>query len=352
MMRSISGNMSLFFLFVSLFLISILCATETFAEKDKPLAANLVTEGQRVDISSTRYTQLFHELETKHQFSIKELNMLFKNVTINRKVLVLMDKQWEATPYYSYRKRFITPFVIARGKHKLFQHRKLLARIEEKFGVDKEFIIAIWGIETKFGSYTGNFNVFRSLNTLFDAYPRRSAFFREQLIHFLLLCRENGIAPHSVKGSYAGAFGQTQFIPSSFRKYAVSFDGDKKRDVFSSTADILASIANYLHSFGWVLDAPVYHDIGNTLNSARLTEAFKEGRKGRIGRAEITTAQHVDIPPVPGNKKLSIVGLEHPPRKGGGYRYVAGYPNFQAITEWNHSNRYAMAVTELAEALR
>ncbi len=352
MMRRVSDSMSFFFLLFSFFSTSILCSAETFTEKDKPSAADLVTEGQKIDITSNKYTELFHELKSQHNFSTEELNELFKNVTIHRKVLVLMDKQWEATPYYSYRKRFITPFVIVIGKHKLFQHRKLLTRIEQEFGVDREFIIAIWGIETKFGNYMGSFNVFRSLNTLFAAYPRRSAFFKKQLIHFLLLCRENEIPPHSVKGSYAGAFGQTQFIPSSFRKYAVSFDGDKKRDVFSSTADILASIANYLHSFHWVLDAPVYHDIGNTLSSARLTEVFKAGRKGRVSRPEITAAQHVNIPPVPENKKLSIVGLERSPKEGGGYRYVAGYPNFQALTEWNHSSRYAMAVTELAEALR
>ena len=234
----------------------------------------------------------------------------------------------------------------------LRQHEALLDRIEAKFGVDREVIISIWGIESRFGTHKGSFPVFETLNTLFDAYPRRSAFFRKQLVHFLLLCRENHIDPLSVKGSYAGAFGQTQFIPSSFREYAVSFDDDELRDVFNSTEDILASIANYLKRFHWTLDAPIYVDIGSELKSQELVSTNLKGRKGRIDHETVAKAQGVTLPQPPENRKVSIVGLEIAPSMGGGFRYVAGYPNFQAITEWNHSNRYAMAVTELAEALK
>ncbi|PID41433.1 MAG: lytic transglycosylase [Proteobacteria bacterium] len=317
-----------------------------------PKAADLVKDGQPIDTDSPRYKKLFAELRDTHQFTEKELQKLFKGVSIKRRVLELMDKQWEAKPYYKYRPLFITSKTISTGKKKLKQHRELLDRIEQEFGVDREIIVAIWGIESQFGTHSGSFPVFQTLNTLFDAYPRRSGFFRKQLIHFLLLCRENQMDPHQVKGSYAGAFGQTQFIPSSFREYAVSFDGDKRRDVFNSTEDILASIANYLHRFKWRRTAPIYADIGSELKSKELISANAKGRKGRVTYQEIVSAQGVDIPLPPGNRKLSVVGLEIAPTKGGGYRYVAGYPNFQAITEWNHSNRYAMAVSELAEAIR
>lgn len=261
-----------------------------------------------------------------------------------------MDKQWEAKPYYQYKPLFVTPKVSAKGREMLALHKTLLDRIEKELGVDREVVIAIWGIETRFGTNLGNHYVFQTLNTLFDAYPRRSSFFRKQLIHFILLCRENDLDIHTIKGSYAGAFGQTQFIPSSFREYALSFDGDKRRDVFTSTADILASIANYLRRYHWQLHAPVYFDIGNELRSQELISALYKGRKGRVSVAVVNKAQGVNLPLPSEGKQVSIVGLEIAPEKGGGNRYVAGYPNFHAITAWNHSNRYAMAVTELAES--
>lgn len=319
---------------------------------EKPKAADLVEDGQPIDTTSDRYSKLFTELQEQYDFSAEELQGLFEGVSINRRVLELMDRQWEAKPYYKYRPLFITSKTISTGKKKLREYHDLLERIESTFGVDKEVIIAIWGIESRFGTHSGSFPVFETLNTLFDAYPRRSNFFRKQLIHFLLLCRENQIEPLEINGSYAGAFGQTQFIPSSFREYAVSFDDDNLRDVFNSPEDILASIANYLKRFHWTLNAPIYADIGSELKSQELISANLKGRKGRVDYQAVIASQQVDIPIPPENRKLSIVGLELAPASGGGYRYIAGYPNFQAITEWNHSNRYAMAVTELAEALK
>ncbi len=314
-------------------------------------AADLVEDGQRINLAQPKYQALFTELEQKYHFHPQELQNLFKGVAIKKRVLVLMDKQWEAQPYHKYLPLFKTKTTVKKGRDKLVQHRELLDKIEKVFEVDRETVVAIWGIETRYGVYQGSFDVFRTLNTLFDAYPRRAAFFRDQLIHFLVLCRENKISPHGVQGSYAGAFGQTQFIPSSFQSYAVSFDGDDKRDVWHSVPDILASIANYLKHFGWVLDAPVYAELGPELHDRRLLAAKLQGRKGRVAPQVVSEAQQRVIPPSPQNKALSIIGLELAPEMSHSMRYVAGYPNFQAITQWNHSNRYAMAVTELAEAM-
>ncbi len=319
---------------------------------EKPKAADLVVDRQLVDISSKKYISLFDELEDQYNFTAKELLSLFKGVRISRKVLVLMDRQWEAKPYYQYSPLFITPWVINKGKKHLKSNAALFAQIEEKYGVDREFIVAIWAIESKFGSNQGGFHLFQTLNTLFDAYPRRSDFFRKELIHFLIMCRENSIDPLSVKGSYAGAFGQAQFMPSSFHNYSVDFDGDNHRDLINSLPDILGSIANYLSTFGWVLHAPVYADIGNTLKSDQLTTAYKQGRKSRVDWRLVGVAQHLTIPRSPNNAPLSIVGLEVSPFSGGGMRFIAGYPNFNAITAYNHSNKYAMAVTEMAEAFK
>lgn len=316
------------------------------------MAADLVKDGQLIDLTQEKYHLLFTELEKNYHFSRAELEQLFKGVKIDRKVLQLMDRQWEARPYYKYWPLFITPAVIQTGKSKLKTHKAILNRIEKELGVDREIVIAIWGIESKFGVHRGKYGVFKTLNTLFNSYPRRSKFFRKQLIHFLVLCKENRFDPLSIKGSYAGAFGQTQFIPSSYREYALSFDGNKYPDVFHSTDDILASIANYLRRFHWTLNETIYYDIGNELKSTKLISTSLKGRKGRISRDIVAKAQKVSLPKPQQNKKLSIVALEIAPKQGGGFRYVAGYPNFHAITQWNHSNRYAMAVTELAEKLK
>jgi peptidoglycan lytic transglycosylase B len=322
------------------------------ATEESKSPADAVTDSQKIDLNQKKYLLLFKELHDTYHYSRDELDTLFKDVVINKKVLELMDKQWEAKPYYQYRPLFITPSVIATGKEKLQKYKPLLDRIERSLGVDREIVVAIWGVESRFGTHQGHYPVFTTLNTLFDAYPRRSDFFRKQLIQFLLLCKENRINPLEVHGSYAGAFGQTQFIPSSFREYAINFDGDDRIDVFTSVDDILASIANYLHRYHWTLHAPIYHDIGDRLKSTELVNANEKGRLGRVSWRIVCKAQGIALPPPPDNTALSIVGLEIDPENGGGYRYVAGYKNFQAITEWNHSNRYAMVVAELADALR
>lgn len=337
-----------------LLLVALLCVgtwPSTHAHAAAPLAADLVQDKAPIDFRQQKFTELFVELQNRHQFTSAQLRTIFTGLTIDRRVLVLMDKQWEARPYYQYAPQFVTGEIIRTGRTKLEEHRHLLDLIEQRFGVDREILVAIWGIETRYGANQGNYNILRTLTTLFDAYPRRAHFFRQELIHFLLLCREIGTDPRQVDGSYAGAFGQTQFIPSSFRKYAVSFDGDHKRDVWHSVPDILASIANYLKQFDWTLNAPIYVELGTRLNNQDLLQAEQAGRKGRVSATTVAQAQQMRLPPVPGGKRVSIVGLELPPAAGAEKRYIAGYPNFHAITEWNHSNRYAMAVTELAEAL-
>ncbi len=314
-------------------------------EKTGPLAADLVQDGQLIDLTTTRYQALFQELREKHNFKQSELDKLFAGVAILRRPLVLMDSQWESKPWYKYYPRFITAKSINEGRKKLRIYKTLLDRIEKELKVEREIIVAIWGIESRYGRSKGAFNMFRTLNTMFDAYPRRSDFYRKQLIHFLLLCRENNVDPMEITGSYGGAFGQTQFIPSSFREYAVDFDKDARRDVWSSVPDVLASIANYLHRYKWTFQAPIYMEIGSTLKGENLQEAYKKGRKGLVPWREVMRTQKVPMVPPPDNSKVTIVGLEH---KDGSMRYLAGYPNFQAITKWNNSNRYAMAVTELA----
>jgi membrane-bound lytic murein transglycosylase B len=346
-----------FFFYILILCLSLQGATlllpARLAAVDKaPKAADLVEDGQPIDLTAPRYRKLFAELRTTHNFSQAELDRIFTGVTIRKRVLELMDMQWEAKPYYIYYPRFVTWEMVRNGKNKLREYRELLDKIEKEIGVEREIVVAIWGIESKFGEHKGYFEVFQTLNTMFAAYPRRSEFYRQQLIHFLLLCRENAVDPLTVTGSYGGAFGQTQFIPSSFREYAVDFNHDGRRDVWSSVPDVLASIANYLRQHGWTFGAPIYWELGRKLKSADLEAACQQGRKGLIPWLRIKEVQAADLPAPPDDRKLSIVGLELGPLAGGGMRYVAGYPNFQAITKWNNSNRYAMAVVELAEKMK
>ncbi len=322
------------------------------AAADQPAAADLVIDNQPIDVSSKEYQDLFRELEEVHHFPRQQLKKLFTGMRIDRKVLQLMDRQAEAKPYYLYRPLYITPATIALGKQSLTMYRTIFDRIEKEYGVDREFIVAIWGIESRFGMNQGNFEIFQTLNTFFAAYPRRSEFFRTELINFLILCRDNDMEPKSVKGSYAGAFGQAQFMPSSFNEYGVDFDGDNKRDLINSMPDIFASIANYLKKFGWKLNAPVYADIGGSLKSEELTAAYNNGRKALVEWDVLARTQQIPIPLPPDQGQLNIIGLELSPQEGGGVRFVAGYPNFQAITAYNHSGKYAMAVTEMAEAIK
>lgn len=318
-------------------------------DKSTPLAADLVEDGQAIDLSSERYVALFKDLREQHGFSQEELLRLFYGVSIQKRVLELMDRQSEALPYFKYYPIFIKKEVVAEGRRQLEKHKVILDSVEKEIGVEREIVVAIWGIESRYGKHKGAYNMFRTLNTMFDAYPRRRDFYRQQLVEYLLLCRENSVDYVSVTGSYGAAFGQTQFIPSSFRQYAVDFDHDGKRDVWESVPDILASIANYLHSFGWTMGAPITAELGRELKDQRLVEAFSKGRSGLLPWSEVGILQQVSLPQQPGERKLSVVGLE---LEEGDMRYVAGYPNFQAITKWNNSNRYAMAVTELAAMLK
>ncbi len=302
-----------------------------------------------ININSPAYKKLLAELEKKHHFTPQELHRLFADTRIDPRVLRLMDKQWgKPLPWYKYKKRFITPATIRRGKSYLQKYRPLFARIEQQFGVDRNAIIAIWAIETRFGDNCGRFNMFRSLNTLFAAYPRRSDFFRKELVNYLLLCRENGLDPKTIDGSYAGAFGQAQFMPSSYRQYAVDFDGDGRADLLHSRPDVFASIANYLHTFGWKLNSPTFINIGDKLKSAALIATSLRGRKGRISRQTVARDQQISLPPVPDNKPLTIICLEQ--NANGKKRCIAGYPNYQAILHYNHSVKYATAVSSLAAA--
>ena len=260
-------------------------------------------------------------------------------------------KNWEA-----YRSRFIESRRIEAGAAFWQRHQGTLAKAEQAYGVPAEIIVGIIGVETLYGQHMGKFRILDALATLaFDfpsAHPRateRQAFFRSELDHFLRLTQRAGTDPTSVRGSYAGAMGMPQFMPSSWSRFAVDFDGDGRIDLFNSPADVIGSVANYFKSFQWKTGLPTHYPVtltpGQTDMDALLAPDILptfsvESFAAKGAQLEGAALQH------PG--QLALIEL----RNGeGAPSYVAGTENFYVVTRYNWSSYYAMAVIELGQAV-
>ncbi|MBT8130022.1 MAG: lytic murein transglycosylase B, partial [Gammaproteobacteria bacterium] len=239
-----------------------------------------------------------------------------------------------------YRPIFVTSKRIDKGNKFLQQHREILQRAEKEYGVPAQIIAAIVGVETYYGTRSGRTNVFNSLVTLAFDYPPRSPFFRSELEQFLLLTREEDVDVNNVRGSYAGAMGMPQFISSSYRHYAVDFDGDGKRDLWNSTADVVGSVANYFREHGWepgdevVIPARVNAQIEETRNKLKPHTLISE-----LSRQGVYPQMHMNE-----DVKATVLTLHGK----NGKEYWLGLDNFYVITRYNHSAMYAMAVYQLS----
>jgi peptidoglycan lytic transglycosylase B len=251
------------------------------------------------------------------------------------------------TPSYpAYRSRFLTPARIGAGTRYWDLYDSFLRRAEQEFGVPPEVILGVIGVETAFGQNTGSFRVIDSLATIAFDGPRRQDYFRDELKELLLLARELSIDPLTLKGSYAGAMGLPQFMPSSYRRYAVDFDGDGVVDLSGSAADAIGSVASYLRAYGWTSgELPM---VSVQLPSGREAELVT-GLK-RIHQVTHLRGQGVkfssDALPV---GMCSVIELPAPGKRS---KYLAGFANFAVLTQYNHSIFYATAVLELADAVR
>jgi len=233
---------------------------------------------------------------------------------------------------------------VKRGQRLLKKHNKLLTTIEEKYGVQKRFLVAFWGMETDFGRLTGGFNVLNALATL--AYDgRRSKFFRKQLMNALFIIDAGHVEPEKMTGSWAGAMGQTQFMPSTFLAYATDFDGDGKINIWKSTADALASGANYLSNVGWNGDqtwgreVTLPKDIDKDLLDLKIKKKIAEWQE--LGVRRITGK---DLPLV--DLDASVVQLDD--KTGRAYMV---YDNYRAIMDWNKSKNFATAIGILSDRI-
>jgi membrane-bound lytic murein transglycosylase B len=241
-----------------------------------------------------------------------------------------------------YRGKFLDERRIGSGAEFARRHQAALQRANRMYGVPAEYILGIMAVETNFGSNLGSHRVLDALTTLGFDYVRRGPFFRDELQHFLLMAREEGIDPIRPKGSFAGAMGLGQFMPSSFRKWAVDFNGDGHRDLWNPE-DAIGSIANYFAQHGWQPGKPVVDPL-----VAKGPVALETGFSTRYTPSTLVQAGLRPTAPVKVNEQVSLLQLRHQQYD----QYLIGHPNFYTITRYNHSTHYAMAVHELAQAIK
>jgi membrane-bound lytic murein transglycosylase B len=251
-----------------------------------------------------------------------------------------------ARSYARYRAKFLTPDLISTGSSFWAQHAEDLARAETEFGVPAEVIVGILGVETAFGRNTGTFRAIDALASIAFDGERRQEYFRDELKELLLLARDTGIDPLLIKGSYAGAVGLPQFMPSSYRRYAVDYDGDGAIDLLGSPADAIGSIASYMKAFGWVSGevptAPV-----------RLASGSEAEFVSGLDRVhDVSDVQGQGVVFSGRDPPAGLCSIFELPTPGMPSKFVAGFANFEAVTRYNRSTFYASAVLELGEAIQ
>jgi membrane-bound lytic murein transglycosylase B len=288
---------------------------------------------------------------TEHGLDAAEVTALLEAAKFQQSIVDAMSRPAEGKPWHQYRPIFITDQRIAEGVAFWNKHEALVAQASEKFQVDPQVIMAIIGVETFYGRITGSYKVLDALATLSFYYPKalkrdRSEFFSNELLEFMLLGREEHLPLGEVTGSYAGAMGMGQFIPSSYRAYAVDFDDDGERDLWRSIPDAVGSVANYLHVHGWEMGGPV------TRRAIALDGAdMGLPEKGDYNPDLTVMALHdkgfqsaADLDP---ERQAAVLELEESDHA----TYWLTFKNFYVITRYNRSPLYAMAVFQLSEAL-
>lgn len=292
-------------------------------------------------------TEFIGRMVEEHGFNREELAALFAEVAYKDAIIQAMERPAERVrPWHEYRDIFITEQRIAQGAEFWRQHQQALERAEQKWGVPKEVIVAIIGVETSYGRNKGRWRVLDALSTLAFDYPKRSPFFTRELEQFLILTREQGKDPLELVGSYAGAMGYGQFMPSSYRHYARDFDGDGLIDIWDNPVDAIGSVANYFAEHGWRPNGPV-------VSRAAVREDFDESVANQALKPEHTIGELAGYGFVAKqalSPDLTATAMVLEGRDGP--EYWIGLENFYVITRYNHSRLYAMAVHQLGEKIR
>jgi membrane-bound lytic murein transglycosylase B len=285
------------------------------------------------------------EMSREHAFEPAALRGLLGQANRLDSLLAAISKPAEYKPWHVYRPIFITDQRIQGGTRFWASHADALAAASLQSGVPAEIIVSIIGVETAYGHHAGSYKVLDSLGTLAFHYPPRAPFFRGELRNFLLLAREEGVDPTTLKGSYAGAMGIPQFMPSSFRAYAVDFDGDGKRDIWASPRDAIGSVANYLKVHGWEAGKPIAY---RALESAGNAGAVSQTVELKQTLAELAALGVKPDGTATPESPAVLLTYEQPQNN----EYWLGFQNFYVITRYNRSPKYALAVFQLAEEIR
>jgi len=304
-------------------------------------------DSHRLDTHRADVKSFIALLAEKDSFSKHSLRKLLAKAELQPAVLEAMDRPAEkAKLWYEYRELFLTDRRIREGTDFWIAHRQDLDEASVRSGVPPEYLAAILGIETYYGRLTGSYRVLDALTTLAFDYPARAGFFRDELEQFLLLTRESGLDPLAVKGSYAGAMGVPQFMPSNYRRYAVDASADGHINLWTNWPDVCASVGNYLKEHGWNFGEPVLDDAVVDPDKAQDLDGRTLGLSDTLGTLKLRGVS-VDRTLADETPVMLIAADE-----ADGVHWRVGYANFYAITRYNHSALYAMAVVDLAAALK
>ena len=323
----------------------LLLATLSFTASASTIDLKLTPE----EASAATLKSEFLQTQIALGFSEKEVETFLATAKFDQAVIDAMTKPWEAKPWHQYYPIFLTEKRLKAGLDFWNKHEATVSRAAKEFGVDPEIIIAIIGIETFYGGYMGNYPVVDALYTLGFYYPPRATFFRKELSNLQTLTKEERLDINNLNGSYAGAMGFGQFIPSSYRHYAVDFDNDGRRDLLSNPVDAIGSVANYFHQHGWVAQAPVAIPLTVTAELPSDRKVWSGERlhyqASDILSPSVSLAESIDLDI---SQPAMIIELEQELNSD----YWLGLNNFYVITRYNRSPLYAMAVYQFSLKLK
>lgn len=293
--------------------------------------------------------QFIAEISAKHGFEVTQMQGLFAQAERKQAILDAISRPAEKTKkWFEYRDIFLGQKRIDRGVAFWQAHRDTLARASAQFGVPEEIIVAIIGVETHYGRIKGSYRVIDALSTLAFDYPPRATFFRGELEHFFLLVREQKMDPLQLKGSYAGAMGYGQFIPSSHRNFAIDFDADQRIDIIDNPVDAIGSVANYFAKHGWQSGQRVLSRVRAKANHDQ--SIVNESHKPSLTQKEAKKRGFRVIDKKAKSKLEFVAPLMYEEKEGPVFWF--GHQNFYVITRYNRSRLYARAVWELSQAIR
>lgn len=290
--------------------------------------------------------QFVDRMVSEHKFDRSYLQALFAQAEKKQSIIDAISRPAEKTlEWHQYRNIFLKPRRIEQGAAFFQQYKDTLLRAEKVYGVDPLIIVAILGVETRYGDLRGSYRVIDSLSTLGFDYPPRGKFFRKQLEEYLLMVREQKFDATKLQGSYAGAMGYGQFIPSSYRSFAVDFDGDGVVDIWDNTADAIGSVANYFKVHHWQSGAVVASRA--RVSKDRDVSVISKSLKPKLTLAELASKGYYPVEAFENSEKATVMQLQ----AENGEEFWLGFKNFYVITRYNHSHLYAMAVYQLSQQI-